>query len=566
MASEVSDDADADAESTSVRILARAGEVTGVDVNTGDRGNDVESDLAAHVARELSLSLQNQRLKGLIKQASVSPPSVSPRSLSPRPSLAGAQHVNCLSVGRTRGGKILFGIQLMTILPSQVSFSVAEYIGYRMTALSESSKPHFGDTAPGSSPPRAWSLPLSQQHDADGPITITPWERSKSLLRTFFGAQNPADCASMAAEACGPGTRAVAWELLWKQSVGQGNLRRLALTTTEEEFRRFEAVVIDWAAASMANDFWDGQSPGLNAGSSSGSGTGSAHVAKVPSPRGGSTARLEATSLTPDYPHQGSNQSQRKADLPPAAESKVTSVAAQGEEEQPDDEAEDGGESTRLSDASLDPLERERLNLQPTSDASAVSACAPGKEDEVLQPHSRRRMQRVASESNLIVQQHVEALTEALPERFRHHTWGLAYSTKRDGISLQTLYRRVRGDAPTILVVEDSDGYLFGVFASEAWKVHERFYGTGETFVFQLKPEVRTWRWNQEAHCQEHRNNFFMFSTHDCIACGGGGHFALWLDEDLLYGNSSCSATFNNDGLSGKENFEVLAVEVWRLQ
>ena len=77
-------------------------------------------------------------------------------------------------------------------------------------------------------------------------------------------------------------------------------------------------------------------------------------------------------------------------------------------------------------------------------------------------------------------------------------------STERHGISLQTLYRRSMA-APTLLVIRDSAGYVFGCFTSEAWRVATRFYGSGETFVFQLQvcpcqmlgPMTRVWlmRW-----------------------------------------------------------------------
>jgi hypothetical protein len=62
-------------------------------------------------------------------------------------------------------------------------------------------------------------------------------------------------------------------------------------------------------------------------------------------------------------------------------------------------------------------------------------------------------------------------------------------STARHGISLQTLYRRAAGAPQTLLVVRDGGGHVFGAFSAEAWRVAPRFYGTGETFVFQL--EVR---------------------------------------------------------------------------
>jgi len=61
------------------------------------------------------------------------------------------------------------------------------------------------------------------------------------------------------------------------------------------------------------------------------------------------------------------------------------------------------------------------------------------------------------------------------------------------------------------------------------------------------------------------RNDYFMYSTEECIAVGGGGHFALWLDEDLLYGNSAASETFDNECLSPSKVFQILSIEVWGL-
>jgi len=40
---------------------------------------------------------------------------------------------------------------------------------------------------------------------------------------------------------------------------------------------------------------------------------------------------------------------------------------------------------------------------------------------------------------------------------------------------------------PCVLVVRDRRGAVFGCFAAEAWRVAPRYYGTGESFVFQLQ-------------------------------------------------------------------------------
>ena len=91
--------------------------------------------------------------------------------------------------------------------------------------------------------------------------------------------------------------------------------------------------------------------------------------------------------------------------------------------------------------------------------------------------------------SELISEELVRCLTSAIPPRFRHSQWSLVYSTEKHGISLQTLYRKAANISPTVLIIKDTSDFVFGAYCSEAWRTAPRFYGTGETFVFEL--EVR---------------------------------------------------------------------------
>ena len=175
-------------------------------------------------------------------------------------------------------------------------------------------------------------------------------------------------------------------------------------------------------------------------------------------------------------------------------------------------------------------------------------------------------------------------LQSALPARLRLRDWKMAYSSKRDGISLRSLYRAASREAgakngssaESLLFVRDSRGNAFGAFATEPWRVHQRYYGTGESFVFTVHDEsssaasektaddakkqndgVVAFRWSQ-------RNDYFMFGRADCAAVGGGNGFALWLDEELLRGNSAPSETFDNPCLSGGvKDFQIVYVELW---
>jgi hypothetical protein len=76
--------------------------------------------------------------------------------------------------------------------------------------------------------------------------------------------------------------------------------------------------------------------------------------------------------------------------------------------------------------------------------------------------------------------------TGVLPPLYRSSDWTLLYSTHNDGTSLHTLLRKAAHAAPSVLLVRDSSGALFGAYAAEPWRPATRFFGTGETFVFQV--------------------------------------------------------------------------------
>uniref|UniRef100_A0A3Q2NVG4 Si:ch211-15d5.11 n=1 Tax=Fundulus heteroclitus TaxID=8078 RepID=A0A3Q2NVG4_FUNHE len=151
-----------------------------------------------------------------------------------------------------------------------------------------------------------------------------------------------------------------------------------------------------------------------------------------------------------------------------------------------------------------------------------------------------------------------EVPAEELPPRTVGRTWRLAYSTSRHGASLKSLYRKLSTtDSPVLLVIKDALDELFGAFLSDPLRPSEKFYGTGETFLFMLHPRFKCFRWTGE-------NFFFIKGDLDCFAVGGGsGHFGLWVDENLYLGRSSPCYTFNNCCLSETDDFRIMELEVW---
>jgi len=161
----------------------------------------------------------------------------------------------------------------------------------------------------------------------------------------------------------------------------------------------------------------------------------------------------------------------------------------------------------------------------------------------------------------------LRGLASALPARFaRRESWLLAYSTRRDGTALSTLLRRARGLAPTVLLVRDGGGGVFGAFCPEAWRRAARFYGSGEAFVFQLAPHLVAYPWRARGARGGRRNDYFQLCAAEGLAMGGGGGaFGIWLDEELRRGASGRCATFGSPCLATSAEFDVMGVELWHV-
>ena len=131
--------------------------------------------------------------------------------------------------------------------------------------------------------------------------------------------------------------------------------------------------------------------------------------------------------------------------------------------------------------------------------------------------------------SQIMNAQHLRAVASSLPPMQRFLSWQLAYSTARHGISLGTLFRRSAGHTPTLLVIRDTAGFVFGCYSEDGWRSSPRFYGTGETFVFQLEPHRIMYPWRPLSQV---KNDFFQVCPGEvhCIVSLFSSHcFPPWL-------------------------------------
>ncbi|KAF2360707.1 TLDc domain [Trinorchestia longiramus] len=167
-----------------------------------------------------------------------------------------------------------------------------------------------------------------------------------------------------------------------------------------------------------------------------------------------------------------------------------------------------------------------------------------------------------------------------LPVRMTMHQPSLLYTTEEHGSSLTTFYQRVENHEPTILLVRTTCDHVFGAYCSVAWNNRNKrdefgnkqtYYGTGETFLFSLRPVPAKHQWvgitqqhqNAALSHVKHSAELFMHGDDDMITIGGGEGQGIFLDNELQFGKTETCQTFDNPPLCPTGNFEIKVVEVF---
>jgi len=154
-------------------------------------------------------------------------------------------------------------------------------------------------------------------------------------------------------------------------------------------------------------------------------------------------------------------------------------------------------------------------------------------------------------------------VNHALPQELRSQ-WRLLFSNRVHGESFSKMVGTIVDKGPTLVVVKDTDGHLFGGFAPENWHCNGTFYGTAQTFLFQLSPKMEIF------HASGFNENYMYFNVNQQTLPNGLGfggkfeYFGLFLSGDFGRGFTAPSCTtFNSRLMSGKKRFQVDTLEVW---
>jgi len=207
----------------------------------------------------------------------------------------------------------------------------------------------------------------------------------------------------------------------------------------------------------------------------------------------------------------------------------------------------------------------------------------------------------------------MEGLQLFMPESLHEHHYWLKYSLVRDGPGLMKMLRHCRGSQHTILAIESTDGYVFGSFTSQPWRLTSPqkgsnfFYGSKDSFVWRMRQSrFEPCQSVVEQLMMESKIDVFPFTSqnNNVQSCTSNGialgfeeiedepinsefgdknaspiksprksstHYghAIKLDKSMKTGSTSSSETFGNPCMIERESrgktFEIANVELWTM-
>uniref|UniRef100_A0A1D1XH69 TLD domain-containing protein KIAA1609 n=1 Tax=Anthurium amnicola TaxID=1678845 RepID=A0A1D1XH69_9ARAE len=147
--------------------------------------------------------------------------------------------------------------------------------------------------------------------------------------------------------------------------------------------------------------------------------------------------------------------------------------------------------------------------------------------------------------------------------------WKLLYHSAVNGLSFNTFFGNIsNADGPTVLVIKDKEGYIYGGYASQPWDRRSNFYGDMKSFLFQLYPKASIFRpTGANANLQWCAVNFSSDSIPNGIGFGGrANHFGLFLSASFDQGHTFTCVTFDSPCLSKTNLIQPDVIECWGIE
>merc|ERR1712179_350673 len=149
-----------------------------------------------------------------------------------------------------------------------------------------------------------------------------------------------------------------------------------------------------------------------------------------------------------------------------------------------------------------------------------------------------------------------------LPHEMRH-LWRPLFNTDVHGESFSKFTGCISNQGPTVIVIWDDEGNVFGGFATDSWKMGPKFCGKPETFLFHLNPKMNIY------DSTPFNTNYQYFNLKQKTMPNGLGmggqleYFGFWIDHEfgIVKTSPSCS-TYHSPQL-GETEGKIRGLEVF---
>ena len=163
--------------------------------------------------------------------------------------------------------------------------------------------------------------------------------------------------------------------------------------------------------------------------------------------------------------------------------------------------------------------------------------------------------------------------------RLLYCQWTIHFLTNTQIVYFRCFYTIQLGyGGPTLLVIQSTDGAIFGAFTGAPWKESKDFYGTSDSFLYQLSPVTAVYRPKPSGqpnymYCNSYaRSKGYDQQAHGIGFGGTLDQPRLFLAETFDYNDNYAGTqdvTYENgpflppDGGTYPKHFEVESLEVW---
>ena len=178
----------------------------------------------------------------------------------------------------------------------------------------------------------------------------------------------------------------------------------------------------------------------------------------------------------------------------------------------------------------------------------------------------QKPLPKLSRTSSFLTDQDWANIWSWIPARFRILDLELLFVSSEHGYRLGTLFEKSLESEPLLLVIETTDGNIFGSYLSKSLKYRSsrKFFGTGETFIFNLRPSAQVYSWNET-----YENQQFIYADENFLAIGcSSGKFGIWIGRDLNQVVSSPCETFRNPSFIENETgwSDIYCIELYRFK